>query len=69
MVNTAENTTEGLAAYPPARTTGTCHRPRITPPARIGRGTPASTRRVSMYSHQPNSSPAVRTEDGARSGG
>ena len=68
MVNTAESTTEGPAAYPPARTTGMCHRPRITPPARIERGTPSSTRRVSMYSHQPMSSPAVRTKDGTRSG-
>jgi hypothetical protein len=35
---------QGPAAYPPARTTGPCHRPQITPPARIGRGTPLRRR-------------------------
>ena len=46
--STAETTGDEPATYIPARMSGTCHRPQITSLARMGRGTPASMRRVSM---------------------
>src|SRR3954468_20916379 len=49
----------GPTRYTPPRMSGTCHRPQISPLARMGLDTPASIRRVSMYPRQPISSPAA----------